>query len=366
MRCYGFLGGLLLVSLISGCHFHRESPEGQGGFAEWRWPEATKWNDQHAYPDKIPAAFRVAELRLKQMRAGCAYLYLPAFVTQAEEQLFKAQRAFAGEMYDDSFDDLRQLNARLDEIDRRMEGIFGPRGSYQARGCRSTDPTFQCGHCGCMATLDHYDATCGSCGGGCGGCGESCDENQSRYGCAWQRQPNGSACDSPAPHEKPSVLGPGPATRPGPSASALAERVPTGPLTQVQFEHVMFDFDSDVVLPRFNDFLRDLAARYRNEPDTGFVLHGHTDVMGSDRYNDDLSWRRANSVRDILQAGGISRDRILLRGHGRSEPMADNNTDSGRALNRRVEIYLTDFEHPRTSDAAPPPAVADPKAAPAP
>lgn len=68
-------------------------------------------------------------------------------------------------------------------------------------------------------------------------------------------------------------------------------------------------------------------------------LQGHTDNIGTKKYNMGLSLRRANSVAKYLQDKGISRDRLATTGFGFDKPVALNSTDFGRSLNRRVEIH---------------------------
>lgn len=70
-------------------------------------------------------------------------------------------------------------------------------------------------------------------------------------------------------------------------------------------------------------------------------LSGHTDAKGSDSYNQNLSERRAASVRQYLVGKGIASSRMTSVGHGESQPVATNETDEGRALNRRVELKVT-------------------------
>jgi len=69
---------------------------------------------------------------------------------------------------------------------------------------------------------------------------------------------------------------------------------------------------------------------------------GHTDSVGTDSYNQGLSERRANAVKDYLTAQGIKASRLTARGYGESRPVASNDTDEGRAENRRVELIVLD------------------------
>ena len=76
-------------------------------------------------------------------------------------------------------------------------------------------------------------------------------------------------------------------------------------------------------------------------PQTTTTVEGHTDAIGSDAYNQGLSERRANAVRDVLvNQHGIESGRFSSVGYGESRPVADNDSDSGRAINRRVEAEV--------------------------
>lgn len=85
-----------------------------------------------------------------------------------------------------------------------------------------------------------------------------------------------------------------------------------------------------------------LADFLKQYPQRTVLIEGHTDSTGSHSYNEKLSDRRANAVRTALMESGVSSDRIASRGYGEIYPMADNNTNEGRQLNRRVEIILSD------------------------
>ena len=69
---------------------------------------------------------------------------------------------------------------------------------------------------------------------------------------------------------------------------------------------------------------------------------GYTDSTGSDAVNRPLSLDRAESVRDYLVGRGVTASRIVVDGRGASDPVASNDSESGRAMNRRVEIYLSE------------------------
>lgn len=85
-----------------------------------------------------------------------------------------------------------------------------------------------------------------------------------------------------------------------------------------------------------------LADVLKQNPQRKIFVEGFTDSRGSDSYNQDLSERRANAVRDTLLGMGISGDRIATRGYGKNFPVASNDSDAGQQLNRRVEIVISD------------------------
>jgi len=103
---------------------------------------------------------------------------------------------------------------------------------------------------------------------------------------------------------------------------------------------ITFATDSAAVQPQFQrtlDQVADTLAEYR---ETYIDVYGHTDSTGSDAYNQQLSERRALSVADYLSAHGVQQARIGTRGYGETQPVASNDTDAGRAANRRVEIKI--------------------------
>lgn len=103
---------------------------------------------------------------------------------------------------------------------------------------------------------------------------------------------------------------------------------------------LLFPFNSTELLPAGQDNLRNLAASLQQNPETEVLIVGHTDAVGSDAYNQNLSERRAESAASILTANGIPRDRIRTSGRGEMEPIADNESEAGRQQNRRVEVAI--------------------------
>ncbi|KGM57313.1 cell envelope biogenesis protein OmpA [Lysobacter arseniciresistens ZS79] len=105
-------------------------------------------------------------------------------------------------------------------------------------------------------------------------------------------------------------------------------------------DNITFGFDSSALQPQFYPVLDDVAATLREYNQTIVEVAGHTDSKGTDAYNQELSVRRADSVGDYLMSKGLMRDRFIITGAGESRPIASNDTDAGRAKNRRVEITL--------------------------
>ena len=87
-----------------------------------------------------------------------------------------------------------------------------------------------------------------------------------------------------------------------------------------------------------------LAQIFKQNADTNLTIIGHTDDVGKDDYNLQLSSRRANAVVDYLVANGVSRSRLTSKGMGETQPKAPNTTDENRSKNRRVEIFITPNE----------------------
>ena len=99
-----------------------------------------------------------------------------------------------------------------------------------------------------------------------------------------------------------------------------------------------FEFDKSSLTAGARDTLQTVVTTLKNFPDAKIEIQGHTDWIGSDAYNQALSERRANSVRDYLVSQGIAAGRITTIGYGETQPVATNETAVGRALNRRVVI----------------------------
>lgn len=105
--------------------------------------------------------------------------------------------------------------------------------------------------------------------------------------------------------------------------------------------NITFATDQDAVVSSFYPTLNSVGLVLKKFNRTIVDVYGHTDSTGDDRYNDDLSERRAMSVANYLNNQGIDGRRFMVEGFGESQPIASNATESGRAENRRVEIQLS-------------------------
>ncbi len=103
---------------------------------------------------------------------------------------------------------------------------------------------------------------------------------------------------------------------------------------------VTFDFGKSNLKPQFYPALDNVASTLAQYNQTIVEVSGHTDSVGSDAANQTLSVQRANSVGNYLIGKGLVRERFEIVGFGETQPVASNDTDSGRALNRRVEIRV--------------------------
>ncbi len=122
---------------------------------------------------------------------------------------------------------------------------------------------------------------------------------------------------------------------------AEVERVGEGIKVTMKENMVNFGFDSSNLTSAAMANLDKLAEVLKNNPDTNINIYGHTDSKGSDEYNLSLSDRRAAAVKSYLASKGIASSRMIPMGVGEKEPIATNDTDAGRAQNRRVEFAIT-------------------------
>jgi OOP family OmpA-OmpF porin len=110
----------------------------------------------------------------------------------------------------------------------------------------------------------------------------------------------------------------------------------------IRLRGVNFDFDRAEIRPASRPILDQAAERLRKCGGEQLRVEGHTDSIGADAYNQDLSERRARAVRDYLVSKGVTGSRISSAGFGESKPISTNDTPEGRFLNRRVEVRFLD------------------------
>ncbi len=126
--------------------------------------------------------------------------------------------------------------------------------------------------------------------------------------------------------------------------TAEVERVRDDLLKITLSNEVSFDFDSAEIKPAFRPTLQRLAEVLIKYERSRARIVGHTDSIGPEDYNLELSLRRAEAVRQALIEYGVPPERLTAEGRGEAEPRADNATEAGRQLNRRVEIYVSPAE----------------------
>ena len=198
-----------------------------------------------------------------------------------------------------------------------------------AIGCANPPPPAVCAAIG-AATLGGTGAYLGSETPGHDG------DEIAMYGAAGVLVGAGSGyliCRAMQKEEKPPPPPPPPAARPAPPP-------PPPPVEErIVLRGVNFDFDKATIRPDAAVIL-DEAASMLSSHSGNVTVSGYTDSVGTDVYNQGLSERRANAVKEYLVGKGIDASRLTTMGYGESNPIASNDTADGRALNRRVELNL--------------------------
>lgn len=121
---------------------------------------------------------------------------------------------------------------------------------------------------------------------------------------------------------------------------AKVERVGEGIVVEFS-SNILFGFDQADLSIEASENLNKLVTVLNTYPDTNIELQGHTDSKGSESYNQNLSEKRAGTVSQYLASQGINTSRLTIVGFGETMPKYDNETDEGRAQNRRVEFVIT-------------------------
>ena len=124
------------------------------------------------------------------------------------------------------------------------------------------------------------------------------------------------------------------------AGQAKVEKMPNDVVRVTMTSQTAFDTNSTDIKPAFYTTLDKLADVVVTYGKTTLTVIGHTDNVGSDKYNQDLSLRRAHSVAHYFESKRVNPVRMALSGKGETQPVASNNSEAGRQQNRRVEIYL--------------------------
>ena len=131
------------------------------------------------------------------------------------------------------------------------------------------------------------------------------------------------------------------APAPAPAPKAAPAPAPVVSSTKVTLlADALFDFDKSVIKPEGAAKLNDLAAKLKAVTVEVIIVIGHTDSVGSLAYNKKLSLKRAEAVKAYLVKNGVEASRVYTEGKAFSEPVADNKTAAGRALNRRAVVEV--------------------------
>ncbi len=157
---------------------------------------------------------------------------------------------------------------------------------------------------------------------------------------------------APAPVEAPPPAAPPPCQPPAPGQPISLEGCKTG--DTIVLHGVNFEFNKATLTVNAKTLLDQVADALLARKDIKVEIDGHTDGKGSAPYNQKLSEHRAAAVKKYLVGRGIDAGRMSTRGFGKSMPVADNSTDEGRELNRRVELKVTDSDASATGASAVP------------
>ena len=115
------------------------------------------------------------------------------------------------------------------------------------------------------------------------------------------------------------------------------------------FDNLTFETNKDVIKQESFPYLNELAETLKSAPQWTLKIIGHTDNVGKDAFNLDLSMRRANSVKKYLISQGVTESMITAEGKGETMPIASNDTEEGRSKNRRVEFVITKPDNTTTT-----------------
>ncbi|MBD1364226.1 OmpA family protein [Mucilaginibacter sp. ZT4R22] len=141
---------------------------------------------------------------------------------------------------------------------------------------------------------------------------------------------------APAPVAEPAKPAPVETPKPAPPVTETPAPAPAPP--NYNFSNIQFEFNSGILKTDSYPVLDKAVAEMKKDPSVKFILNGNSSAEGTDAHNLELSVERATAVKLYLTNSGISSDNLAVKGWGESKPIADNKTEEGRVLNRRVEI----------------------------
>jgi outer membrane protein OmpA-like peptidoglycan-associated protein len=130
----------------------------------------------------------------------------------------------------------------------------------------------------------------------------------------------------------------GPQGPAGPAGMAGVQG-PAGP-SWTSFKNFLFDFDKSDIRANQMSEVSEIATYVKQNPSTKVAIDGHTDPRGTDKYNQALSERRVNAIRDALMKAGVPADRILTGAFGESRLMCNQSTEECWQRDRRVEVLI--------------------------
>lgn len=133
---------------------------------------------------------------------------------------------------------------------------------------------------------------------------------------------------------------PAPAVKPPPPPPAAPQPAQPVEKPDYNFSNIQFEFNSGILKTTSYPLLDKAVAEMKKDPSVKFTLKGYASAEGTDAHNKELSVDRANAVKAYLVNSGVNADNLTANGYGEANPVADNTTEAGRVLNRRVEIRV--------------------------